>query len=95
MKPESKKIRSHLRPFSVVFWFALIFGAVFAIGSYMLVLFPKNEWMRSTYLSDVEHDSPLAFASRFLLGAVGGAVIGLLHGIRDIRDEKKGENDDP
>ena len=92
--PKSKRTSVSLRDFSPVMWFALIFGTVVAIASYLLVLFPKSTWMRSHYLYDIEHDSVGAFCRRFLLGAAGGAIIGLLHSIRDIRDKKRGGDDD-
>lgn len=92
--PRLKKVSSLLRLFSPVFWFGLIAGTVFAVASYIFVLFPKNYWMRSSYLFDVEHDTFSAFGRRFLLGAAGGAVIGLLHVIRELCDKKKGQDDD-
>jgi hypothetical protein len=92
--PESKKASVSLRDFSPMIWFALIAGTVVAIASYILVFFPKSSWMRSSYLFDIEHDSIGAFCRRFLLGAAGGAIIGLLHAIREIRDKKKEKKDD-
>jgi len=92
--PESKKGGVSLRDFSPMIWFALIAGTVVAIASYILVFFPKSNWMRSSYLFDIEHDSIGAFCRRFLIGAAGGAIIGFLHAIREIRDRKKEQKDD-
>ncbi len=83
-----KDVNSRFRQCSRVGWIAFVFGTVLAFASYLLVLFPKDEWMRSSYLYDVEHDSLFKFGTRFLLGAVGGALVGLLHIIRTQRDRK-------
>jgi hypothetical protein len=68
---------------AVVFWFAFIFGVVFAFGSYIGVIAPKSEWMRRVFIDDVMHDSISAFCRRLAIGAGGGALIGVLTFIRD------------
>ena len=78
---------------STIFWSALIWGVVVAVGAYLGMVAPKSEWMRSVFIRDVQEDTPAAFARRFLLGVAGGAAIGALLAIRDLRD-KKGPNDD-
>jgi hypothetical protein len=86
MEPDDqagKRKPSKWAGFSVVFWFALIFGVVFAFGSYIGVIAPKSEWMRRVFIQDVTHDSISAFCRRFAIGASGGALIGVLTFIRD------------
>ena len=89
MNAESRNPARRLRPFSAVAWCALIMGTMLAFANYVLVLIPNSNWMRSSELYDVEHDSLTAFGRRFLLGAVGGALIGLWHAVRDSRTRKR------
>ena len=78
------------RGISIIFWFALIWGVVFAFGPYLGVIAPKSQWMRSVFIDDVRHDTVLAFCRRLAIGAGGGAVIGILFFIRD----RKSDDDD-
>ena len=80
----------HMKGVSIIFWCVLIFGFVVAFGSYIGVLAPKSEWMRSVFINDIRHDTISAFVRRLMLGAGGGAVIGTL---LFVRDRKSG--DDP
>jgi hypothetical protein len=84
--PNHKRKAAKWKDISIVFWFALIFGVVFAFGSYIGVIAPKSEWMRQLFMDDVRHDSISAFSRRFMIGAGGGAVIGILSFIRDRKD---------
>jgi len=78
------------RGISTIFWCALIAGIVFALSSYFGVVAPKSEWMRSIYINDVEHDNISAFCKRLMIGAGGGAIIGIL---LFIRARKKDDDD--
>ena len=54
---------------------------------------PKSEWMRRVFWRDVREDTLPAFASRFLVGAAGGAIVGGLLALRDLRGgEAQGED---
>ncbi len=88
MKSDSKKLPTDSESLATVGWLALLFGTVFAFASYLLALIPGDEWMQSSYLYNAEHDSLFKFVLRFLLGAMGGAVIGTVHTIRERRDRK-------
>jgi fatty acid desaturase len=71
-----------------IVWSAVIWGTVLAVGSYLGAIAPKSEWMRKVFMGDVRADTFQAFARRFVLGAAGGAVIGVLLAIRDLRGSK-------
>ncbi len=75
---------------SIIFWYALIFGIVVALGSYLSALAPKSEWMRSVYIEDIRRDTLPAFVRRLLMGGGAGAVVGILVFIRD----RKRQDDD-
>jgi len=62
---------------------ALIWGVGLAAGSYIGVLASGREWMRADFIRDVQTDTSSMFAHRFLLGLLGGAIVGLLLAIRD------------
>ena len=72
---------------STVFWYALIFSVIFALGSYISLFNLHDFWAQDIFADDVKHDTVRAFGRRLLLGACAGAVIGLLVSIRDRKDD--------
>jgi hypothetical protein len=77
-----KKNNPTFQSIFLVVAFALIMGTAFAFAIYLLQFQPGDPWH---YSDDVKNDTAAKIVKRFLIGAGGGATIGVLHIIRNWR----------
>jgi len=90
MKNNQSKAESGQWPWRilVVLFCVVVWGGLFAFGDYFRQFTAKTSFSRRLASDTVQHDTSSTITRRFVLGGTGGAVLGILLVIRDLRTRK-------